>query len=122
MTESNEVADELEEGLKKYRIPSYMERALRAYVIHHKEPGKFLQAVIQNNLCEAVNRADEKNMFIIRGWVGIFYNFTPSLCHGSVEKYREWVKMGRGVDWSKIPERMDPSEIPLFRQHAEEDF
>ena len=27
----------------------------------------------------------------------------------------------KGVDWSKVPERVSPDEIPLFRKNAEED-
>ena len=70
-----------------------MHQGVYAYVIDHQRSGKFLQAVIQNNLLDAVCRADVENLFVIRGWAKLFYNFTPSPCHGSKEKYEAWVKV-----------------------------
>ena len=93
MTESQDVIDELNEGFKTLRISSYMCHGVYAYVIQHQRTGQFLQAVIQNNLLDAVCRADSENLFVIRGWVKLFHNFTPSLCHGSKEKYDAWVKV-----------------------------
>lgn len=94
MTESQDVQDELKRGLDTYQIPTYMYKALREYVNDHKAPGHFIQAIIMNNLSDAVAHADEKNLFVLRAWVGIFHNFAPSLCHGSEEKYKEWIKNG----------------------------
>lgn len=92
MIESQSVIEELELGLKTFRIPSYMHHAVFAYVIDHQKTGNFLQAVIQNNLLDAVCRADVENLFVIKGWAKLFHNFTPSLCHGSKEKYDAWIK------------------------------
>lgn len=94
MTESEIIHDDLEDGFEAYQIPLYMYRALREYVNDHKAPGHFLQAVIKNDLADTVLYADEKNLFLLRAWVGIFHNYTPSNCHGSGKKYKEWIKNG----------------------------
>jgi len=95
MTESKIIHRDLEDGLEAYEIPTYMQKGLREYVNDHKVPGHFIQAVIKNNLDDTIYCADEKNLFLLRAWVGIFHNYTPSNCHGSEEKYREWIKNGK---------------------------
>lgn len=82
----------LERGLKIYDIPLYMHEAIRKYVDDHKPPDQFLQAVIRNDLREAVVRADPSNLSAIRAWVGLFCNYCPSPCWGSEMAYKEWIK------------------------------
>ena len=84
--------ERLEKGLKCYDIPLYMHEAIREYVNHHEQPGHFLQAVIKNNLREAVSRADDRNSYALKGWVGLMYNYCPSPCWGSEMAYKEWIK------------------------------
>ena len=67
-----------------------MLQALRAYADHGVEPGGFLTAVLENNLMEAVSRADNYN---VRGLYEIccyVYNRLPSNCHGSPERVQQW--------------------------------
>lgn len=52
--------------------------------------GSFVQAVLENNLCEAVGRADNDNLEALPAIVGYVYNEVPSQCWGSPEKVEAW--------------------------------
>lgn len=86
------IASELENGLRRCKIPPHMEKAIRAYVNEHREPGHFLQAVLENDFIAAVCRADHENTLSLRTWALLLHNYTPSECHGSVENYENWIK------------------------------
>ena len=73
-------------------IPEYMYPGILRYVNQRIIPGQFLQAIICNDLIEAVNRADDYNVKILPVYVCFFYNKTPSDCWGSKEKMLQWVK------------------------------
>lgn len=89
---------ELEKGLKHYNIPIYMHQAIRKYVNYHKPPGRFLQAVIKNDLYGAISQADYKNSYALKDWVGFLYNHCPSLCWGSEKVYKEWINKDEDKD------------------------
>ena len=61
-------------------------------------PGDFLTAVIQNNLTEALGRADDENRVAIFDIVSWWYNEAPAPCWGSPEKVKAWAsgEGGRG--------------------------
>ena len=61
-------------------------------------PGQFLQAVISNDLKEAVSRADDNNVKILHVYICFFYNKTPSACWGSMKNLIEWVRSKETVD------------------------
>jgi hypothetical protein len=65
---------------------------MKRYVDEKVPPGDFLTAVIQNNLMEAIGRADEEALLHLRDIVAWFYNEAPSTCWGSPEKMKEWLK------------------------------
>lgn len=68
---------------------------LAAYVTQRRPMGSFLTAVLENNLAEAIGRADESslaNLFLI---VAHVYNELPSTCWGSSAKVSAWLA---GVD------------------------
>jgi hypothetical protein len=84
---------ELEKGLDEIDIPEYMHLAIRAYVNRHKLPGHFLQAVLKNDLFEAVSRADTENLEALHNWIILIYNYTPGNCWGSPEKVKKWTEI-----------------------------
>ncbi len=90
-------AEELAEGLTKYPVPPGMHRAITDWVLDHHLPGHFLTAVLENNLCEAVGRADEENILALQNWVRLLYNYTPGCCWGSVRKVRTWLEEERSA-------------------------
>jgi len=81
-----------ERGMRELHLPVYMRNAVIQYVVFHRLPGEFLQAVLKNDLANAVGRADEANMLMLREWMQLLYNFTPMMCFGSPEKVETWIK------------------------------
>lgn len=77
----------------KYRIPEYMQEHVKGYVEQHIPVGSFLEAVISNNLFEAVGHADKDNLANLPAYVMFFYNEVPSTCWGSFSKYKNWINV-----------------------------
>lgn len=65
------------------------------YVMDGIPTGSFLQAVLCNDLMEAMGRADMGNRLALFEICDYIYNETPSGCHGSPEKVRAWREMKR---------------------------
>ena len=74
-------------------IPARMMPSLKAWVLQGREPGHFLQAVLENDLKEAVIRADAVNKANLPAFVAFLYNECPADCWGSKEKYAAWRKL-----------------------------
>lgn len=77
-------------GMDSMSIPAYMLEALNAYIEQGHPVGNFLTAVLENNLKEAVGRADSTNILCIPAYVIYLYNEAPSACWGSPEKVAAW--------------------------------
>lgn len=69
--------------------------ALQRYVDHGIHPGGFLTAVLENNLSEAVLRADNLNIKILPEIVGYVDWEIPSACWGSRERVEDWLNRDR---------------------------
>lgn len=80
-------------------IPEYMVGAVRRYIEHGIEPGDFLSALICNDLSSTFAYADHNNVRLIHNYVRFFYNYAPSECWGSHEKFNNWVK-NKGLNWN----------------------
>ena len=65
------------------------------YVTKGWEPGSFVRAVLENNLMEALGRADIGNRHAIFEICGYVYNEIPSGSHGSPGKVEAWMKVVR---------------------------
>jgi hypothetical protein len=81
--------DRIEEGA--HLIPGHMVGAVRRYIMQGIPPGSFLTAVLCNDLREAFSRADDDNSAAMRGWVQFLYNYAPSGCWGSPDRYAAWL-------------------------------
>jgi hypothetical protein len=84
----------------KYRfgefiIPEYMHDGLRNHIEERTPTGGFLRAVFNNDLKEAVGRADENNMRNLPAYVNYLYNYAPSDCWGSPAKVEAWLRGGK---------------------------
>ena len=96
-----------EGGWNYGEIPKNILDGIHNYVGKQRKPGHFLQAVIKNDLYEAVLRADEETIKYLRLIVRYFSHETPAPCWGSEEKMKRWLdhygKMWmeeeRGGDW-----------------------
>lgn len=78
-------------SFREWIIPDHMLAALRRYIDEHRGVGHFLTAVLENNLREAVHRADEHNLANLPAYVYYLYNEAPAQCWGSPEKVKAWL-------------------------------
>jgi hypothetical protein len=81
-----------------FYIPERMMPGIKRYIEERIQPGRFLTAVICNNLKVAVMYADEENVRNLPAYVAYFYNETPSTCWGSEEEMKAWINADSGDD------------------------
>jgi hypothetical protein len=55
-------------------------------------PGGFLTACLKGDLADAVSRADEDSMAMLKGIVGVLYNHAPSMGWGTVAAFEAWLE------------------------------
>lgn len=70
-----------------------IKESIDRYANHGVPTGGFLQACIENNLSEAVGRADDRHMAMIPAIVGYLYNEVDRRCWGRAGVFGEWVKL-----------------------------
>lgn len=66
-----------------------IKEALDRYIEHRISPGGFLKAVLENNLMEAIGRADTINRNNLHAICKYIYNELPGHIHGSKEKVKK---------------------------------
>jgi len=87
MTETDRLTAELE----KTAIPEYMRASAIGYLTGTAPyAGGFLTALLENDLCGAVLRADPRNTACLDEWVRFLINHAPSNAWGSPDKVRDW--------------------------------
>lgn len=69
----------------------HIKESLERYVEHKIPTGGFLEAVLSNNLADAVGKADNENIQRLPEIVRFVYTKLPSSCWGSPEKVKEWL-------------------------------
>ncbi len=77
---------------EEFCISDTMLGDLKRYVEHRIPPCDFIEAVICNDLREAVGRADHNNMRNLPAFVSYLYNEAPRNCWGSKEIMTAWLK------------------------------
>lgn len=70
----------------------YMAGAVKRYFENGIEPGSFLAALLCNDLCETIARADDTNGANLTHWVRWLYNNAPSSSWGSRANYKRWIE------------------------------
>ena len=76
-------------------IPERMVGSLVRYIQEGQAPlGRFLTAVLCNDLAESCVRADPDNKKLLREYVMFLHNYAPRGSHGSRENFKEWCKTG----------------------------
>ncbi len=79
-------------------IPDELKRGLDDYAQHGTPTGGFLRAVLANDLMEAVGRADDNNVRLLKEICSYIYNEMPSRhtgCWGSYEAVDAWIEKHR---------------------------
>jgi hypothetical protein len=80
-----------EKNYENYGAPVRILGAIRNHADHHHPCGSFVTAVLENNLMEAIGRADENSQAALFEIVRYVRWEIPSNCHGSVEAVRAWL-------------------------------
>jgi len=77
-------------SFKRWRITEQMLKGLELYLHQGLVPGKFLAAVICNDLVKAVAYADPQNMANLPAFADYLYNEMPGGAWGSQDKMLAW--------------------------------
>jgi hypothetical protein len=72
--------------------PPVVVGSLTAYVKYGRPTGGFLEAVLSNDLREAIGRADGTNGPALAHILSFIYDELPSSCWGSPAKYENWLR------------------------------
>lgn len=86
-------------------IPDYMHGGLRRWIEQGIVPGQFLCAVLQNDLEEAVGRADGTNINLLPKYVAFLFNYAPRGCWGSKENFEDWKNLHEDMREAKDASR-----------------
>lgn len=89
--------ERLRESLHEHAIPEHMHEGVINYVAHGVPPGHFLRAVLENDLKEAVARADYLNELSLAAYVKVLYNDAPGICWGSPATVTQWLRHAADV-------------------------
>ncbi len=77
-------------------VPGHLLEVLKTYVTHRIPAGGYLTAVLENNLMEAIGRADEHSYQALRATVSLVHNEMPHTCWGSPDKVKAWLERKEG--------------------------
>jgi hypothetical protein len=100
---------EFTEGLEESGIPPHLIGGLVRYVKLGVMPGRFLQAVLENDLSGALTRADQASMGGL-GSIILYLNSNLSAdAWGSAEKVQAWI--GAIQSWSKTGGESHPTRL-----------
>lgn len=83
--------EDLIASMWKHGVPEHMHEGVADYILHGKQPGGFLTAVICGHLFEALARADGMNIAALPAYGMFFYNDAPGGCYGSPAKFDGWM-------------------------------
>lgn len=77
----------------KVKCPRELQEGLVLYVTGRLETGGFLRACLENNLTEAISRADMRSVVCLHAVMRFIWNELPSRCWGTPEKVQAWLDM-----------------------------
>jgi len=73
-------------------LPAHIRGGMKRYIEGRTPPGGFLTAVLNNNLMEAMGRADRINRERLFDICNFLYNEAPAVCWGSPERVKRWLE------------------------------
>jgi len=76
-------------------VPEHLQGGLALYLAEGYQPGHFMTAVLENNLKEAVSRADDKAALGIAAVVRFLYNHAPRHAWGSPTNVTTYMELRR---------------------------
>ena len=63
------------------------------YVNHRIRPGRFVQAVIENDLMTAIEIADAQDRLALPQTIRLLKSEAPADAYGSPDNFRAWIKL-----------------------------
>ena len=75
-------------------LPEQAREQAQQYIENGVQLGRFMSAVICNNLYEAFAHADDINTARMKDHVMFWHFEAPRQCHGSLAKMDVWIKQG----------------------------
>lgn len=82
----------VESAMREAGVPEHLHGGLVRYIVHRIPPGSFMEAVLSNDLREAMGRADEASRHGLFEIVSFLYNNAPCGCWGSPANVKAWLK------------------------------
>ncbi len=79
---------------REFYIPERMAGGIERYINKGILPGDFLIAVLENDLMNALGKADSENIKNLPAYLTYLYNEAPANCHGSPKAVKAWCKQG----------------------------
>lgn len=97
----------LERNAKELKLPKYSSESLIQYILVGQPVGSFLDALLNNDLKGAVQKADDDNRKVIVQYVLFLTECAPYSCWGFSDATNQWIKRG--------------GKYPQYRQVAQEE-
>jgi hypothetical protein len=72
-------------------LPSHSHEPIILYLVYGYAPGHFLEAVLANDLAEAVKRCDQANEAYLCEYVKFLHQCAPAQAWGSPERVWTWI-------------------------------
>lgn len=73
------------------RIPESILRSIYGYIEYRQATGHFLNAILTNNLYEAIARADKESLAALREIVVFVHMEVRADAYGSADKVQSWL-------------------------------
>jgi hypothetical protein len=80
--------------MRQLELPEWTHEELLDYIHRGQFCGSFLEAILSNDLKQAVNRCMQHEMEFIPRFIIFLTNHAPMGCWGSPENYDQWRKIG----------------------------
>ena len=90
-------------------IPAHLVDGVLGYVERRESIGQFLTAVFENDLFDAVARADSESLAGLDGLTKWIYNYATSHCWGSEKKVEDWLA---AKGWGEADPSLDGWPLP----------
>lgn len=89
-------------ALKRSKVPIGLHAGLVNYIEHHRQPGSFLLAVLENNLVGALRRGDDVSRASLQDIVAFLFFDAPAYCWGSKDRVTAWLAARDAEEQRKI--------------------
>ncbi len=98
-------------------VPPHLRNGMREYIQRGQVPGHFLQAVIANDLNDALSHGDEESLIFLRVLTAWLYNDAPGGSWGSRGILNAWSRLG-GLEGRARPQPGQPAPLTFIEAEA----